>query len=75
MMPAHLLQISYGSATHELDNKTIFTNLLRVHNSNSRVTTNIVKLLEAMNDNNQANINAVVIVTTDTGYGKSGRQV
>jgi len=75
MIPANIIQVAYGASTWQLDDKTEFTHFLRTHPSATRITANLIKLLDNLNSAGRTDINSVVLMNTDSLYGETTAEV
>jgi len=75
MIPANLIQVAYGASTWKLDDKSVHTHFLRTHPTATRVTNNLIKVLDDLNQNAANAINSAVVLSTNSLYGKSGAEV
>lgn len=75
LIPANLIQVSYGASTHRLDNKDEYTNFLRTQPTHTRLATNVAQVLKNLTYSNMADINSVVQIYTSSHFGSDGAKV
>lgn len=71
-----MLQLGWGCATSRLDIKSdLYPYFLRVHPTQTRVTRDMVMLLDHLMEEKEARVNSVVLITSDSEYGVTGGNV
>lgn len=70
-----MLQLAWGAATSKLDDKTDYPFFLRVHPTQTRITRDMVQVLDKLTELGKVDTHSVVLLSTRSNYGTAGREV